>query len=378
MRWTRAWGAMVIGGGLLSAGTVWARDPGPPAEGAVPVVVPLTDGTSTSPGGAPTTPGGAPAAGSIPGPRKVNPGKPGGDPAKPAKPPSLLTAPDPGAPPAPETIWLTPDRKRGGYSWKGTGFRARISADGDLSFEDQRLGLKFIAPFTPRPNPYAVPSVESAVRGRRPKPAEIHEIVPRPEETLTGYETPYLADPREAARRGQGALDYGSNVPIAMVGATFDLTDELIRLDGQDPYRFDKARFAASTRGFRDKLVGQARRRAFKDACGRLRAELTNLAVAPPPDRGAFGQAVAALKSDLDASTEEGRLLRAYLDETSKAGHVDRAAVAGPWADDDPRLCGLVAWPAANAAHAAQLPKANGPAVAAPPAPAASSAPARR
>lgn len=368
MRWTRAWSAMLIGGGLFSAATVMARDPGPAPEGAVPVVVPLTsDGTAAAPNGTP-----------------AGKGLSGSDPGKPAKPPSLLRAPDPGAPPAPETIWLTPDRKRGGYTWKGAGFRARISAEGELSFEDQRVGLKFIAPFTPRPNPYAVPSVESAVRGRRPKPAEVNEIVPRPEETLTGYETPYLADPREAARRGQGALDYGSNVPIAMVGATFDLTDELVRLDGHDPYRFDKARFAASTRGFRDKLMGQARRRAFKDACGRLRGQLTNLAVAPPADRAAFGQSVAALKSDLDATTEEGRLLRAYLDETSRAGHVDRAAVAGSWADDDPRLCGLVAWPASAGAKAPKpgAVPASGPAPGATPtpggAPSPSTAPAPR
>jgi len=318
MRTRPAWLPLVFGFWLVPAGALGQKDPGPSPEGALRV--PVSSGEA--PQAAPPKGAGAPK-----------------------KAPSLLSGPAPNTPPAEDVIWLTPDRKRGGYFWKGSGFRARISADGDLSFEDQRLGLKFISPLAARPNPYAVPSVQSKLAGRNPRPADVTEVVPRPEETFTGYETPYLADPREAGRRGKEVIDYGSNVPIVMVGASFDLTEELSRLGGEDPYRVDKARFAASTRDLRGRLTARARSRATREACGRLREQLTALAASPPGDPASFRRAVAALGSDLDAATEDGRLLRGYLDGISRAGQVDKAPLAQPWKDDDPRLCGLVAAP---------------------------------
>jgi hypothetical protein len=101
------------------------------------------------------------------------------------------------------------------------------------------------------------------------------------------------------------------------VSGKFDLTDELERLGGQDPYRFEKERFLAETRELRIQL-------AVKRYAENLRAQLLKLpdivlAIAcdesrTTEDRKAI---LEALQSEMDSELFEGRFavdqIRAFL-----------------------------------------------------------------
>ena len=69
--------------------------------------------------------------------------------------------------------------------------------------------------------------------------------------------TPYRPDPREACQYPQPCFFNASLLPLSIRGG-FDLTDELMRLGGQDPYRYAKAQFLAGTRELRIRMAARA------------------------------------------------------------------------------------------------------------------------
>ena len=64
---------------------------------------------------------------------------------------------------------------------------------------------------------------------------------------------------------------------VAAVNGTMDLTDEIMRALGQDPYRAEKARFLAATFEVRMKLAVEAHREDMRKSLDRLPDALADL-----------------------------------------------------------------------------------------------------
>ena len=193
----------------------------------------------------------------------------------------LLLAQDAGQPPRPSFLptptavsqepryRLRPTRD-GGYDYEDTRFKARIAPDGRVSFADKRINNKWSPlPLMPQGNPPGTPTLESTLRDllrRRKAP-------PRPEAPPPIPERPHPAGPlTEADRRGME--EYYKVVPVVAAIGTADLTDEYYRMLGEDPYRYEKARFLSSTFEMRLQMAAQAQvhdlRRSLHDLPVRL------------------------------------------------------------------------------------------------------------
>jgi hypothetical protein len=208
---------------------------------------------------------------------------------------------DAGAPVAPRSFLLAPlgtkptavpahdyelRRDRGGdLVYEAPGFTARIARDGSVSFHDRHLSLTLLPLIPhargPRPPTPSVPSLEATIRNRgKPPPPPPPDVV---EESSTAYGarlpiptvTPYRPDPREGCGSHDACAFQAALVFVSLNGE-FDLTDELMRLGGHDPYRFAKARFLAGTRDLRVRLAARAQaedvRRSLVDLPDRLAA----------------------------------------------------------------------------------------------------------
>jgi hypothetical protein len=66
-------------------------------------------------------------------------------------------------------------------------------------------------------------------------------------------------------------------IPLVTVSGKFDLTDEIMRSLGQDPYRLEKAQFLSATFEFRIKMAIEARKRDLKRALDQLPTGLDEL-----------------------------------------------------------------------------------------------------
>jgi hypothetical protein len=112
-------------------------------------------------------------------------------------------------------------------------------------------------------------------------------------------------------------------VTLFTVTGTLDLTDELMRLAHEDPYRYQKARFLTATREMRIRMAGHA----HAEDVARSRAELPTRLEEIACDQGrsvADRRAIiAALRAELDAATPEGRTqgdrIRRFLDDWDRA-----------------------------------------------------------
>jgi len=67
-------------------------------------------------------------------------------------------------------------------------------------------------------------------------------------------------------------------VVFVSVNGQFDVTDELMRLAGQDPYRFAKAQFLAGTRDLRVRLAARAHAEDVRRSIANLPARLAVVA----------------------------------------------------------------------------------------------------
>jgi hypothetical protein len=205
----------------------------------------------------------------------------------------------------------------GDLVYDAPGFTARIARDGSVSFHDKHLTLSLLLPLplrsrTARTTPTSrVPSLESIIRGHGqpvPPPPDLGD-----ESSITYGSrlpipsvTPYRPDPREACRYPDPCFFAAAGVWVSVKGE-FDLTDEVMRLAGHDPYRYAKARFLAGTREMRSRLAARAHaddlRRSMADLPGRLRGiacdEQRSLA-----ERRAI---LEALRAELDGETSEAR-----------------------------------------------------------------------
>jgi len=200
--------------------------------------------------------------------------------------------------------------------YDGPGFTARISRDGSVRFDDKRLTLLrswSLLPFAPLPMPRGRPTLQSTFEdlmarrdsrgpGRGEPPAD-----PRPEPPpLIPRMSPYRPDPSEVCQYPRDCY-FQAWIVVVGVGGTFDLTDELIRLSGQDPYRHDKARFLAATRELRGGLSARAVAADVRRASAALTERLRSIACderRSVAERRAF---ILALRKEIDGDTDDAR-----------------------------------------------------------------------
>jgi hypothetical protein len=208
----------------------------------------------------------------------------------------------------------------GGYAWDGDAFGARIAADGSVHFQDHHMSAVSWLPWRPLATPNQGPSIESTLRdllggkrGRRgPSPGQGDRPLAEPRATLFRRMSPNRPDPTDACKYPM-ACWFQAAVLLIEVAGRFDVTDELVRLSGHDPYGHEKARFLAATRDLRTRLALRAHAAAVCKSSSELPARLESIATderLPPADRAAL---LRALAEEIDDSSAEGRAARARI-----------------------------------------------------------------
>ena len=145
----------------------------------------------------------------------------------------------------------------------GGAFTARIHPDGSVVFRDHHLRLTMLPLLfgTARPPKPPVPSLEQVIRQRMRRSSPAPASKGDDDQSSTEYGarlpipelTPYRPDAREACRYPSDCFFHAPTVLVTATGS-FDLTDELMRIGGQDPYRYQKARFLTATRELRARM----------------------------------------------------------------------------------------------------------------------------
>ena len=209
----------------------------------------------------------------------------------------------------------------GDLIYDATGFTARVARDGSVSFRDKHLTFSLaLLPHLGRQGvPAGVPSLESVLRGRGTKRASPPPVSADEQAALYGSRlpiptvTPYRPDPREACQYPQPCY-FNASVFLLSIKGGFDLTDELMRLGGQDPYRYPKAHFLAGTRELRIRMAARAHaddlRRSATGLAGQL-SDITCDGRLTIVERRAI---IEGLGAELDTSTPEGRAAKAEID----------------------------------------------------------------
>jgi hypothetical protein len=158
-----------------------------------------------------------------------------------------------------------------GYLYVSPRFEARVGRDGLVNFKDRRGSITF--PFFDKVPLPRGPTLESTVRdylgkrrGRKNEPPP----EPEPEPYWRRMEPSEVCPPRSPCYVPETAT-------AIKVRGSFDLTDEIMRGLGQDPYASEKARFLSATFEFRIKLAIAARRADLKREIGKLPERLDEL-----------------------------------------------------------------------------------------------------
>jgi len=194
------------------------------------------------------------------------------------------------------------------------GFTARVARDGSVNFRDEHFTVSLaLLPLLGRGAvPSGVPSLESILRGHGTRRAAPPPVSAQERSALYGARlpiptvTPYRPDPREACQYPQPCFFNASLLPLSIKGS-FDLTDELMRLGGQDPYRYAKAQFLAGTRELRIRMAARAHADDLRNSVTGLPAALDAIACDGRLTISERRAVIEALGREMDASTSEGR-----------------------------------------------------------------------
>jgi hypothetical protein len=160
-----------------------------------------------------------------------------------------------------------------GYVYDDPRFEARVARDGVVTFKDKRLSFRFpFFPFLDKGARPKGPTLESTLRdylnkGRRGKPEpEAAPAQPPPRKMVQSEVCP------------PSSPCYAPPVTNAIeVRGNFDLTDEIMRAHGKDPYAYEKARFLSSTFEFRIKMAILARKTDLMSSLAKLPERLDEL-----------------------------------------------------------------------------------------------------
>jgi hypothetical protein len=149
-----------------------------------------------------------------------------------------------------------------GYVYEDARFEARVAPDGTVTFKNRHGSAEFI-PFG------------WLAKSRKQPPASSFDRSAR--DPYASRQTPWLQPPPET-QNPSGKMEQNEVCPPSSscwflpttnaIGVTvsFDLTDEIMRTLGRDPYARDKARFLSATFEFRIKLAIEERKRQMKKA----------------------------------------------------------------------------------------------------------------
>jgi hypothetical protein len=243
-----------------------------------------------------------------------------------ATPRSLLQAPAPGglAEPPPDGYRLQrASDGSGDLTYETAGFRARIARDGSVTFRDRHVTDLTLLSILPLPlsghaalRP-SVPSLQDVILGlARKKPPPTTPLPPgvpfdpTPNETMYPSTTVsrFRPDTREACRYPSPCFFEAAVIMIGVSGK-FDATDELMRLAGQDPYRYQKARFLTATREMRIRMAGRAHAEDVARSGADLPPRLLDIACDDRMSSADRRAVIVALGAELDGSTAEARAL---------------------------------------------------------------------
>jgi hypothetical protein len=251
--------------------------------------------------------------------------RPGDSFAAPAKPLSLL-APLPGerTPPRENQYELRrADDRSGDLMYTASGFEGRIHRDGSVTFRDKSVELSTLPAWFPLRTGVRGPTVQGLFRdiliGRTtnptgtPHPARsAADDAPADLRMVIPSVSPYRPDPREACRYPHACF-FTADLFALSANGTFDLTDALMRMNGKDPYRVEKARFLAHTSELRVRLAARAHGDDVRKATASLRAELESIAANENLSRAERRAVIQELAAELDADTDDGRQARAQI-----------------------------------------------------------------
>jgi hypothetical protein len=158
-------------------------------------------------------------------------------------------------------------REGDGFVYRADQFEAHVARDGIVTFKDKHITGLDIWPFTsfgkslPRPKG---PTLESTLRdyfSKRRRAAPKPE--PEPEIPPGRIDWNDVCPPNSPCNMQPQKL-------MVQVSGNFDLTDEIMRALGQDPYARAKARFLSATFEFRIRMAMTARQEDMKTALGHL------------------------------------------------------------------------------------------------------------
>jgi hypothetical protein len=163
-----------------------------------------------------------------------------------------------------------------GFTYKTQRFVAKVASDGTVTFKDRHALLPVVLPLPiPQPLPPGTRSLEGTFRfwrERRLDPTIPLVMAPPVQRADAGAEGDrvQVCDAREACF-------YDPSQLLVVVQGSFDVTDEYMRMIGQDPYREEKARFLAATSEIRLRLAQAAQQRAASRSLETLPAHLAQI-----------------------------------------------------------------------------------------------------
>jgi hypothetical protein len=208
--------------------------------------------------------------------------------------------------PAPESYQLREATDGSGdLQYDEGGFSARVARDGSVTFKDKSVTLlNPLDVLLPKSGPRNVPSLFTTINSlarRRGVPSADENAQTEDRYLLIPNLTRYRPDPREGCRACVRPLD-----PLLInIYGRFDLTDELMRFNGQDPYRYQKAKFLAETRKWRVEMAAKTHSRNLSRALEELPAFLDKIACdggRALPERRAI---IERLRDELDGASAE-------------------------------------------------------------------------
>ena len=159
------------------------------------------------------------------------------------------------------------------YVWENAKFEANVGRDGVVTFKDKRIWLG---------------SSRSAWKGKLRGGDSVPAARGAPLDPALSRRGPWLpppAPPNEPTRKippeeicPPGSTCYRlPNTTMFEVSGGFDLTDEIMRGLGHDPYALEKAHFLSATFEFRIKLAIEEQKLAMERALDQLPARLDEL-----------------------------------------------------------------------------------------------------
>lgn len=196
-------------------------------------------------------------------------------------------------------------------------FIARITPNGDVHFEDRPRSLTLDPAWLPTPMRPGTETLESYLSRKLkrlpPPPGKNGKTKLKEPQSVIPHMTRFRPDPQEDCEQHPRPCHLGLKPQLLNVTGKFDVTDELLRLHGNDPYRLERARFLAETRELRIAMAVKSHAEDLRTQQLKLPDMLRAIACDDHrtlEDRMAI---LEALQSEMDTETSEGKFAVAQI-----------------------------------------------------------------